>query len=238
VLALTSLPKPVAEALCAEAPAFLLGGIAPDAQTVSGQPREATHFFQVPFQDAIPASRHLFMAYPALAQPQELPPPQAAFLSGYLTHLALDELWVQAVFEPNFGSLAQWGLFIDRLYLHNALRSHLDASDHRRLLLSTAATLRAARPRDFCPFISDQHLLHWRDLIAEQLSPGQAIRTVEVFAERMGADPHTFAALLASPHEMQRRVFARLPDGALEQYYRDGLALCQEVLQRYWSGVL
>jgi hypothetical protein len=75
-------------------------------------------------------------------------------------------------------------------------------------------------------------------LIAEQLSPGQAARTVDVFAERMGADPRAFAALVASPEEMQRRVFQRLPDGLLERFYREGLELCESVLQRYWNDTL
>ncbi len=236
ILDLSGLPQPARETLHAEKPAFFLGCVAPDAQTVSGQPREATHFFYVPLRDSVPAFRHLFDAYPALTRAAELPRAQAAFLAGYLTHLALDEFWVRDVFEPIFGSRAHWGTFIERLYLHNALRSHLDASDRKGLPVSTAATLSCARPHDFCPFISDETLLHWRDLIAEQLSPGQSGRTVEVFAERMGADPRTFAALLASPEEMRRRVFSRLPDGLLERYYREGLSLCETVLQRYWAG--
>lgn len=238
VLFFNGLPQAVSEALCAEEPAFLLGCIGPDAQTVSGQPREATHFFHVPFRDAVPAARHLFDAYPALAQPAALPRPQGVFMAGYMTHLALDELWIREVFEPIFGSRAPWGMFVERLYLHNALRSHLDASDLRRLPNSMAATLHAAQPRNFCPFIADETLLHWRDQIADQLSPGQASRTVEVFAERMGASPHAFAALVASPQDMQRRVYGRLPDGLLEQFYRSGLALCRDVLQRYWQGTL
>ncbi len=238
ILDLSSLPLPAHEALCAQKPAFLLGCVAPDAQTVSGQPREATHFFYVPLRDSVPAFQHLFEAYPALARPAELPGAQAAFLAGFLTHLALDEFWVRDVFEPIFGSSAHWATFIERLYLHNALRSHLDASDRKRLPASTAATLSSVRPHDLCPFLSDEILLHWRDLIAEQLSPGQAGRTVEVFAQRMGADPRAFAALLASPEEMRRRVFSRLPDGLVERFYREGLRRCETVLQRYWNGAL
>lgn len=238
ILNLAGLPRVAQDTLYAEKPAFLLGCVAPDAQSVSGQPREATHFFYVPLRDSVPAVRHLFHAYPALARAAERPRAQAAFLAGYLTHLALDEFWVRDVFEPIFGSRVRWGTFIERLYLHNALRSHLDASDRKRLPASTAATLSSARPYDLCPFISDETLLHWRDLIAEQLSPGQAGRTVEVFAERMGADPRAFAALLASPEAMRQRVFSRLPDGLLERFYREGLSLCETVLQRYWTGAL
>lgn len=229
------LPPAMREALQADKPAFLLGSVAPDAQTVSGLAREATHFFYVPRRDKVPAHQHLFAKHPILAHPRRLPPAQAAFLSGYLTHLALDEFWVEEIFEPVFGSRQRWGTLPERLYLHNALRSYVDEHDRRQLPASTAASLRAAKPHGWLPFVGDDTLLHWRDLIAEQLSPGQAGRTVEVFAKRMGADPRRFAALLASPEEMQRRVFAHLPPGKVDRYFPEGVAVCARLLQDYWN---
>lgn len=228
----------VAAILEAEQPAFLLGSIAPDVQTVSGQPRDATHFFHIPRRDARPAHQHLFEQHPALAQPRQMPAPQAAALSGYLTHLLLDEIWVQEIFEPVFGHRQSWGTFSERLYLHNALRSYVDEHDRRYLPLAIAASLHAARPDRWLPFVGDDHLLHWRDLVAEQLTPGQAARTVEVFAERMGADPHALAALLASPEEMQRRVWARLPAEKLDMYYAAGLEQAADLLRAYWANRL
>ncbi len=229
------LPAALLNVLPTEKPAFLLGNIAPDAQTVSRQSREATHFFYVPPRDKVPAHKHLFAKHPKLARPGELPAPQAAFLSGYLAHLALDELWVDEIFEPFFGSRARWSLLPERLYLHNALRSYLDDRDRRQLPASAAASLRAAKPQSWLPFIGDESLLHWRDLIAEQLAPGNAALTVEVFAQRMGADPGRFAALLASPQDMQRRVFSRLPPGKVEAYYAAGMERCEQLLRSYWS---
>ena len=238
ILARNGLPLPLQSALNAELPAFWLGNLAPDAQTVSGQTREATHFFSVPFSEPGPACQHLFAAHPALARPWQLPRPQAAFVAGYVLHLALDEFWVRAVFEPYFGSAARWGTLPERLYLHNALRSHLDMSDLRRLSPDLAPTLRQACPQGWCPFIRDESLAQWQDVIAAQLAPGPGSRTVAVFAERMGADPHQFAALLASPDGMQRRVFDRLPPGLLEHYAEAGLTLGGETLAQYWAGML
>ena len=51
------LSSAVRSRLAAEWPAFLLGNIAPDVQTLSGQTREATHFFPVPLNGAPPAHR-------------------------------------------------------------------------------------------------------------------------------------------------------------------------------------
>ncbi len=223
------------QALPAQLPAFLLGNVAPDLQTVSGQARETTHFFSVPARDHTSGEVRLFEQHPALAPAGALPLPQAMFLSGYLAHLVLDEVWIETIFEPCFGAHARWGTLPERLYLHNALRSHIDEQDRRQLPLSTAACLHTAQPQRWLPFAGDATLLHWRDLLAEQLAPGRPARTVEMFAKRMGTDPRALAALLASPEAMQRRVFARLPSGQLERYVAEAQVRCLRVLHAYWD---
>jgi hypothetical protein len=222
-------------ALAAELPAFLFGNIAPDVQTVSGQPREATHFFPVPLNGAPPAGRVLLGRHPDLAQPASLPPAQAAFLAGYLAHLVFDQLWISQIFEPVFGPAQDWADFRERLYRHNALRAPLDGEDLRRLLPGTAAQLKAAEPSTWLPFEADPHLRTWRDLVADQLGPG-AGRTVEVFAERMRVDPAAFARLLASPDELQRRVLSRLPAEALSHYRASALQAAAGTINSYLRG--
>src|SRR4026209_2015728 len=106
-------------ALAAELPAFVFGNIAPDVQTVSGQPRQATHFFPVPLNGAPAAARGLLGRHPALAQPARLRSGPGAFLVGYLAHLVFDQLWVAQIFEPVFGPAQSWADFRERLYLHN-----------------------------------------------------------------------------------------------------------------------
>jgi hypothetical protein len=229
------LPPDLRQALMAEWPAFLFGNIAPDAQTVSGQPREATHFFPVPLGSAPPAPQRLFARHPELARPERLPGAQAAFLAGYLAHLALDQLWVREIFETAFGLRARWGTFDERLYLHNALRAYWDADDLRQLSSGTTPSLRAAQPMRWLPFLADDALQRWRDLVAEQLASGEA-RTVEVFAQRMRADPRALAALVASPEAMQTRVFAHVSLDRLARYRADALARCVQWMQNYWEN--
>ena len=221
--------------VAAEWPAFLLGNIAPDVQVLSGQTREATHFFPVPLGDAPPAEDVLLAQHPGLAPLGVLPPAQAAFVAGYAAHLVFDYLWVGMIFEPVFGPGQTWGeSFRERLYLHNVLRAYWDAQDLARLTPATAADLAAAMPAGWLPFVEDAHLTAWRDLVAEQLGEAGASRTVEVFAARMGADPDAFAALLASPEELDRRLFCRLPPNALAAYRAAALAESVESIVRYW----
>jgi hypothetical protein len=235
ILAHPQLESSVSAALMADLPAFLLGSTAPDVQTVSGQPREATHFFAVPLNGASAAVPRMLASYPNLAGRAGLAAGQAAFLAGYLAHLVFDQLWVRDIFEPFFGEALSWGTFRERLYLHNALRAVWDADDLARLRPTVAVNLVAAEPSGWLPFVEDHHLRVWRDLIARQLTSG-AGRTVEVFAQRMRADPQAFAALLASPEEMQRRVFSHLPPGALEEYRALAVAGSVQLIGAYWQG--
>lgn len=218
-----------------ELPAFLLGNIAPDVQVISQQTREATHFFPVPLDGAPPAERQLFEQYPALAPLGALRPARAAFMAGYLAHLVFDQLWVARIFEPVFGPAQTWESFRERLYLHNVLRAHWDALDRARLAPTAAADLATAEPRGWLPFVEDSYLAAWRDLVAGQLAEAGGSRTVEVLAARMQADPAAFAALLASPDELERRLFRRLPPGALDDYRAEALARSGEVIKTYWS---
>jgi hypothetical protein len=57
ILARPELVPAVKTSLLADLPAFLLGNTAPDVQTISGQAREATHFFAVPLGGGAPAWR-------------------------------------------------------------------------------------------------------------------------------------------------------------------------------------
>ena len=75
--------------------AYYAGAIAPDARVRDEAAREATHFYS--FRDSSTwgsATRRLFSAYPELTDPASLTGSQTAFVAGYLTHLAADEVFV------------------------------------------------------------------------------------------------------------------------------------------------
>jgi len=212
---------------------FYLGHIAPDAQNISGQTREATHFFDVPLKDLTPASRTLFRLHPGLAESAKLPPSQAAFLAGYLCHLALDQQWIADIFDPIFGLDADWANFRHRLFIHNVLRVYLDRLDRPLLGDGVGATLCRARPQEWLPFLADSALSSWRDFVARQLAAGAEAQTIDVFAKRMGLSPTEFESLLQSPPAMQTQIFNRIPLNALDAFRARGLTLSQRVIAEY-----
>ena len=93
--ALGQTPDALRDILHRSSTAYYAGAIAPDARDRTSAAREATHFYD--FRDSSTwgaATRRLFRAYPVLANPAALTETQAAYVAGYLTHLAADEVFV------------------------------------------------------------------------------------------------------------------------------------------------
>ena len=228
-----NLPAAARALLTAQRGAFLFGNTAPDVQTVSDQPREATHFFNVPLDSNRPAHDVMFDAHPDLARPDRLPPAHAAFLAGYIAHLLLDRMWVRDIFTPVFGPDAGWSGFRDRLFLHNVLRAWCDRHDQARLASGAGGLLAMVDPDHWLPFTTDEHLRRWRDGLVEQFAPGATIRTVEVFARRGQVPPEKFERILDSDDQMDGLIFSRIPRAAVEAFYARGLAQSRELITGY-----
>ena len=237
ILASTALPPAARERLVAQRGAFLLGTIAPDVQSVSGQTREATHFFTLPPSDIRPAHEVMLAEYSQLASANKLPPAQAAFVAGYIQHLTLDELWIEHVFGPHFGLGAEWGTFRERLVIHNVLRTWLDQRDGVRLNCNVSEALAQVEPSGWLPFVSDAHLIGWRDVMGLQLRPGAPIHTLDVFAARLNVPPAELRRILESPDDMQRRVFARLSPGSVARFYADAPHVSVRRIANYLGGI-
>lgn len=213
------LPAGVRDFLNHYRPEFLFGNTAPDVQTISGQPRPVTHFFEVPIMPgASTAWEVMFAAHPDLAKTGLVNESQAAFIAGYLCHLQADWFWVMDIFTPIFGSWSTWQSFKQRLYLHNVLRAYLDRQILDGLQSQIDGELEAAKPSHWLPFVEDLHLFEWRNLLARQLHPGAAVQTVEMFAERQGIAPQAFYRLLESEDRLELEIFSRLPREEVNRY--------------------
>lgn len=103
-----SLARALADALAIETidaarGAYYLGATAPDIRAITRWERDLTHFFNLDdfgHQDSV---RAMFQAHPALSDAGTLNAETAAFIAGYLSHLVLDEGWINSVYRPLFG---------------------------------------------------------------------------------------------------------------------------------------
>jgi hypothetical protein len=159
----------------------------------------------------------------------------AVFLGGYLAHLLADEAWWRDVFDPFFGLSAPWGAWKERIFLHNVLRTHLDREDQAQLNGSAGPALATAEPRGWLPFVSDDALCAWRDLLVTQLQPGHHIRTAEVFAERMHVASELIEEALLSPQPMAR-IFRHATLAHLQAHRADVVRRSVDLLNEYLGG--
>lgn len=237
LLADDALPEAIRQRLIAQRSAFLFGHTAPDVQTVSGQVREATHFFVIPWAEVPRPHKAIFALYPALGAPKYRPADHAAFIAGYICHLWLDVLWVRDIYLKNFGPYARWGKSLhERHVYHNILRTWCDLNDQPQLNDTIGSALASANPIDWLPFTADRYLIQWRDNLADQLRPEGSIRTVQIFARRGGVPPEKFHQVLESPDEMERHIFTHAPRAKIEQFYRDGYEQMAELIIEYFRA--
>jgi hypothetical protein len=163
-------------------PAFYLGNVAPDFQTICDIPREKTHFYPLPPVPGDRAFTTMFAQYPEMSLASRLPVSQAVFLAAYAAHLMLDVRWFHEVMMPYFVHSPDWDNHHERFVVHNTLLTYLDKLAVDSLPDSAEMILAAAEPDNWLPFAADEELIRWRDYLVVQLRPGTALQTITIFA--------------------------------------------------------
>jgi len=237
VLEAPALPEVLRASLNGAAGAFLLGNTAGDVQTLTGQRRVETHFYEIPPATTPRAWEALLRAYPALSDPERLPREQAAFVSGYLLHLVWDERWAWDIFCPFYLYSDTWSDIHTFSVHHNALRVLMDREAEKALQAAPEilAWLRQASPKGWLPFVPDEALTQWRDWIIAQLEAPETDQTAQVFAEPMRIAPE---ALEKGGQAIAAGTYTPVLPGL-----REGLAAFEarameegmEVLRHYWK---
>src|SRR3990172_7124265 len=105
---------------------YYLGSTAPDIRVITRWERDATHFFDLSCfeeQDSVAA---FFQAHPELRKQERLSKATLAFVSGYVTHLVLDETWISDIYRPYFGERSPMGGDARANVLDRVLQFELD----------------------------------------------------------------------------------------------------------------
>jgi hypothetical protein len=105
-----------------------------------------------------------FAAYPHLAQPERLSPATLAFVAGYVSHLTLDERYIEDLYRPHFGQATALGGPAGAALMDRMLQYELER--RRREEPETAAEIRIALEE--CSLAADvgfldrETLLRWQ----------------------------------------------------------------------------
>jgi hypothetical protein len=224
-----ALPADLRRCLAAHDGAYLLGSIAADCQMLNRMRREDTHFYAYDRPLTDHPWRVMLNTFPALAQPDEA---QRAFVTGYVGHLAMDEVWWLEMMRPHFGE-REWAARPRRFFLLHIILSHMDERDEPSARLS-AERLRLAEPSGWLPFIDDATLRGWRDLIYGQIKAGGSSQTLPIISGRIGVPVAELRAFLDAPAQMAE-LWTPIPPLLLAEVeakmYRQGI----EQMSAYWQ---
>lgn len=218
-------------------PAFLLGSVAPDCQSVADLSRETTHFYRGEPGPAEDAYALVLARYPELRNGPALTRDHGAFVAAYCTHLLYDVVWFREILIPHFAESNHWQSHQERFLAHNSLLIYLDQLALQERSPDTGPSLLAAQPKRWLPFVPDEVLVRWRDVVAAQLAPGAEIQTIAVYARRLKLAPEEYAANLANPAWMAETIFDRVPLSLVRAILDDALARSLVVIERYLAGL-
>lgn len=144
--------------------AYYLGATAPDLRLITRGEREETHFFTLDELEAQDSVERLFAAHPRLATPSELTGETRAFMAGYLTHLLMDQHYIERIYRSYFGVASKFGDDPRGNLLDRVLQYELDRREREEDALAgvreAMANTSAAADIDF---IARETLLRWRD---------------------------------------------------------------------------
>jgi hypothetical protein len=103
-----------------------LGSTAPDIRVITRWERRRTHFFDLSNLDEQSGVDGLLKAYPRLRDPGGLSGATVAFVAGYVTHLVMDELWINTIYRPFFGERSPLGGDLRANIMDRAIQFSLD----------------------------------------------------------------------------------------------------------------
>lgn len=208
----SDVPETLRQSLTTHLGAFLLGNVAPDARVSGGVARTNTHFFDYTPPKIEPKAIDTLLAqHPALQKSQG---GQQAFVAGYLAHLAMDVVWAEEMLFPYF-YFKDWGTQGSRFIMLHVLLCYLDERDFRQWGENFAEALAATQPDHWLPFLGDEDLRVWRDIIARQICAECASETLAILGSRVTVGAEGLREMLADPLKLQLALWDHVPREAV-----------------------
>jgi hypothetical protein len=226
----------LAATLTAEWPAFYLGSVAPDINSISDMARTVTHFYDLPPLPPADAYRELWAQFPQLADTRQMTAGHAIFIAAYAAHLLLDLIWLRQIAWPYFFQADHLGPPAQRRLIHFILLTYLDSLARDELPHTAMTTLATAQPDNWLPFAADAVLVAWRDMLADQLAPGAPVQTVEIYAGRLGLSSAEFATALHDPDWMAEHLFGKLPVAEIQAILQTAVPQSIQLIHHYLHG--
>jgi hypothetical protein len=220
--------------------AYFLGATAPDLRGMTRQPREDTHFFS--FEDLAhqDSAERMFAEHPRLRVPNELDAETRAFVAGYLTHLLMDEQYIERIYREYFGAASKLGGDARADLLDRLLQYELDRRAREDEALASARdAMAAANASADVAFIAADTLGRWRDIAVEMAShPPTWDRWARTAARHAGASAETSddeAAMLREVPDLLREVLDHVTEQRVREFIDESVEAATARVREYFG---
>jgi hypothetical protein len=218
---------------------FYFGATAPDIRVITRLDREVTHFYQLDEYGRQDSVRRMFEENPGLARPSGLEAATVAFMAGYITHLVLDERYIEDVYRPQFGHFSTIADDPSHDVLDRALQYELDRRDRedREAMLAVRDALIACQPPHEIPFIDDEHLVQWRavagDVAAQEPDYSRFRRMMMRHLSAAGLTEVEIDEYCESPESLVRRAFEHVTPERIDHFWEHAADAMFDRVRRY-----
>jgi hypothetical protein len=220
--------------------AFYLGSTGPDMRILSRGDRISSHYFDLDCLEDQNSVESFFSAHGDLKVASKLEGATAAFVAGYLTHLVVDELWITDIYRPYFGPESKLGGDARANVLDRILQYEMDLQRRRdrAAMREIRGQLLATSLDVHLPFLENELLVRWRDVVAEMASrpptwerfPRTASRFLAVAGVSTDAEIDEFSKTLPA---MLQETKAHVGREHIDAFARRASTFALKALQEY-----
>lgn len=211
---------------------YFLGSTTPDIRAMTGWPREQTHFAPLSVEEVGTGARTMFRMHPELSQ--DITPATKAFLAGYVSHLAADEVWITSVFRPHFDTALEHSRVTDDEVEANiwdrALQLDMDRQTLPQLNGETnPQEVLACSDQDVSvSFLEEGILTEWKDWVGRFMGWEFTWDRLKRALNRLYRDDEdvqrTVERFLEGMPRSLEQVYEKVPEGEVSAYQHRALA--------------
>lgn len=221
--------------------AFLLGATSPDIRVLTRQDRFSTHFFDLNGPDHQDSVGAFFSQHGRFLESEQLNPETRAWVSGYLSHLVLDEQYITGIYRRFFAAHDALGGRMRANVMDRLLQFELDREHGNDLELKTelsAALACTVENIEVAGFIEHETLERWRKVsldVANRTMDWDRMRSMISNHLRFSGleEGETLSTFLDSLPDLLDETLAHVTNAEVQGFVERSTAAANVVVGRY-----
>ena len=221
--------------------AYYLGATAPDIRVITRRDRSETHFYDLDDFAPQDSLQRMTRAHPELARPADLPRPTPAFLAGYVTHLVMDERYIEQIYRSEFGERSRRADDPRRDVLDRALQYEMDRREREdtEAMEEIGEALAAEAGELRVPFLPAPDVARWREVVSEIAAQPPTYerfpRMLRLHLGRAGLDEEAIEEELARGPELASEALRGVTEERMRAFWEETTEACVRRIDDYLS---